>query len=258
MRCLANLQRTIRLFDQPLKAGDRQFILQELRAAKSAAQERKCSGRMHGNGISRIETHYCRGRGSRCSRVATIGFVSAQPGPNGSTPSGDQHGSFNREAFQQRQEQYLNTLAGKLGVSVDKLRQAMADTHKEMGGPGGPGENVVRAAGCQGWALMPPPKLWATRTWGNFSRTCEGKSLAQLAASKNPNATDAVRNALTTTATTRIDQAVTAGRLSTDQANQAKQSLDQRINGLMNRTFPAEGQGFRGEHGPRGPWGSGQ
>jgi len=185
--------------------------------------------------------------------VATIGFVSAQPGPNGSTPSGDQHRGFNREAFQQRQEQYLNTLAGKLGVSVDKLRQAMADTHKEMGGPGGPGGERGPRGGMPGMGLDAAAKAMGYTDTAQFFQDLRGKSLAQLAASKNPNATDAVKNALKTAATTRIDQAVAAGRLSTDQANQAKQSLDQRINGLMNRTFPAEGQRFRGEHRPKGP-----
>jgi hypothetical protein len=172
---------------------------------------------------------------------AAIGFVSAEPGAPG---QGGPRQGFNSEAMKQRHEQYLNTLAGKLGVTVDKLKQAITETHNELGvgqrGPGGPG-------GPRGGGL----DLDAAATAMNITRDqlrteLAGKTLTAVATAHNVQPS-VVAAALKTAATTRIDQAVAANRMTADQANQAKQNLDQRINDLMNRTFPTAGQG----HGPR-------
>src|SRR5688572_1811430 len=88
-----------------------------------------------------------------------VGVVGAQQAP-AATPSPRAGANATPGAgvvqVQQRHEQYLSTLAGKLGVTVDRLRQALTDTQTELGvpargplgplgplggrgGPGGPG-----------------------------------------------------------------------------------------------------------------------
>jgi hypothetical protein len=175
----------------------------------------------------------------------TIGLVNAQPTPTPNTsPGGGQRHGITREGMQQRHEQYLDTLAGKLGVTVDKLRQAISETHNELGGPKGPGG---QRRGLRGGGFDLDAAAQAmTITRDQLRTELAGKTLTAVAAAHNVPATT-VANALKTAATTRIDQAVAANRITADQANRAKQSLDQRINQLMNRTFPAAGE----ERGPR-------
>ncbi len=176
--------------------------------------------------------------------VAAIGFVNAEPGPGG-TPGGQRQG-FNREAMQQRHEQYLTTLAGKLGVSVDKLRQAMSDTHNELGGPGGP---RAHRGGGMGWFDLEAAAKAMNITRDQLRQELAGKTMAAVAATHSVPASS-VSAAIKAAATTRIDQAVSANRMTADQASKAKAELDQKINDFMNRTFPAAGQ--------RGPKPAGQ
>jgi hypothetical protein len=174
--------------------------------------------------------------------AAAIGFVSAEDGPGGPPQQGGQRQGMSREAMQQRHEQYLNTLAGKLGVTVDKLKQAITDTHNELGGPRGPGG----PGGPRGGFDFDAAAQAMSITRDQLRQELAGKTLTAVAEAHNVQAS-AVANALKTAATARIDQAVAANRMTADQANQAKQNLDQRINELMNRTFPTAGQ----ERGPR-------
>src|SRR5919199_319297 len=81
---------------------------------------------------------------------AAIGVASAQqatptrPAAPTTTPQPGQR--------QQREDQFLTAVAGKLGITVDKLKQALSDARKDLGlpangpgfgfgfgGPGGPG-----------------------------------------------------------------------------------------------------------------------
>jgi transposase-like protein len=75
-----------------------------------------------------------------------------------------------------------------------------------------------------------------------------GKTLTQVAQAhgKNP---DDVATALKNAANTRIDQAVTNGRVTSDEANTQKTNIDARIDQLMNMTVP---QGFQRRGGPGG------
>jgi hypothetical protein len=174
---------------------------------------------------------------------ATIGLVYAQPTPTtGTPPGGGQRQGITREGMQQRHEQYLNTLAGKLGVTVDKLKQAISETHTELGGPGRPGG----PGGPRGGGIGLDAAAQAMNITREQLRTeLAGKTLTAVAEAHNIPAST-VADALKTAVITRIDQAAAANRITADQANQAKQSIDQRINQLMNRTFPAAGQ----ERGP--------
>ena len=61
--------------------------------------------------------------------AAGLGVVGAQQTPT-ATPTND--GRVDRAAMH---EKFITTLAGKLGVSVDKLKQGLEDTRQELGLP---------------------------------------------------------------------------------------------------------------------------
>jgi hypothetical protein len=160
--------------------------------------------------------------------------VAAQQTPVGSPTAQTQPGSGPRE----RHEQFLATLAAKLNVTTDQLKQAMDQTRQELGlpagpgGPGGPGhgglrmgfETAARAIGIS------PDQL---------RQELPNKSLADVAKAHGVDPT-VVANTLKTEATSRVDQALSAGRITADQATQMKQRLNDRIDQLMNRQLPAD------------------
>src|SRR5687767_15242310 len=80
-----------------------------------------------------------------------VGVVGAQQAtPSLSASATPAPGSRSQQA-QQRQDQFLSTLAGKLGVTVDRLRQALTETRSELGVPGpGPGRPHGRGPGGPG------------------------------------------------------------------------------------------------------------
>jgi hypothetical protein len=187
---------------------------------------------------------------------AAVGYVNAQGGgPDGNQPG--QRQGINREAMRQRHEQYLNTLAGKLGVTPDRLKQAIMETHNELGGPRRPGGPGAQRPGPWRAGLNLDAAAQAMNiTQGQLRQELPGKTLTQVAEAHNV-APSTVADALKKAVTDRIDRAVTNNRITTDQANQAKQNLDQRISQLMSRTFPAPGQnrgprqGRSNENGPQ-------
>jgi hypothetical protein len=193
----------------------------------------------------------------------SLGIVNAQGGqnPNEAPGHGPRHGITRQGPNgQQGHEQFLTTLAGKLGVSVDTLRQAMSAARSELGMQGGPGgwrgqgdvHRPERPGGERGGMMMHAGLDTVANAIGitvdQLRSELPGKSLAQVANAHNVS-TDTLISALKTAANSRIDQAVSAGRITSDQANQMKQNLDQRISNMVNRTTPAAGQWM----GPKGP-----
>ena len=78
-----------------------------------------------------------------------------------------------------------------------------------------------------------------------------GQSLAAVAKSRNVDVQKVI-DALTRDATSRIDAAVKAGKITQAQADTAKQNLPARITAFVNRTFPAKDRGPGGEPGASG------
>ena len=111
------------------------------------------------------------------------------------------------------------------------------------GGPGGPGGLGPERGGFDLNAAASVIGIPADQ----LRTELQGKSLTDVAQAHNKSVQD-VANALKTAAHTRIDQAVTAGRLTTDQANQQKSQVDARIDQLMTQTLPQRGPG-RGAEG---------
>ncbi|MCW5851392.1 MAG: DUF2680 domain-containing protein [Anaerolineae bacterium] len=114
-----------------------------------------------------------------------------------------------------------------------------------MGGKGGPG---APAFGRPGGAdvLGAVAQALGMTTQDVMTQLQAGKTLADLAQSKGVSQ-DAVKQAIANAQKAAIDAAVTAGRLTADQATQAKQRIDQAVASL-DLTKPGFGHGpdFRG------------
>jgi len=148
----------------------------------------------------------------------------------------------------------LNDLVGKGTLSQDQAN-AVRDGVKAKkvdaapGGPHGRGPGMREGLDAAASALgMTADEL---RT-----ELQSGKSVAQVAQDRGVNLDD-VKNAIVTEATGRIDQAVSAGKLTQEQADKAKAALGQRIDDLLNGTKPAGGppmgRGHGGPHGDQAP-----
>lgn len=170
---------------------------------------------------------------------ATLGAVGAQQQPAASpTPTAP-------AARQAQHDQFLNTVAAKLGVTPDRLRQAMEQTRQELGirdhQPGGPGGPRGHGGPRLGFEV-------AARTIGisvdQLRQELAGKSLADVAQAHSVSPTT-VANALKADANTRIDQAAAAGRIPADQVAQAKQRAAEQIDQSMTRQGPTGGPGGR-------------
>lgn len=166
---------------------------------------------------------------------------------------------------QQRFDQFLSTLAGKLGVPVDKLQQALTDTQKELGlpdrpfgpfggphrGPGGPGPFMRPGLGfgmdvaAQAIGITPE----------QLRQELPGKSLSDVAKAHNVDPAK-VATALKNEAGAKIDQAVANGRLTAERATQLKERESQMVDELMTRTLPTQDE-LRQRGGPGGPGGPG-
>ena len=183
---------------------------------------------------------------------------------------------------QQLRDQFLGTLAGKLGVTVDNLKKALTETRKELGvpdkhfgpfgrlrpgpggrgGPGGPG-----GPGMPGFArdLLGLGLDTAAQAIGitpeQLRQELPGKSLSDVAKAHNVDPSK-VATALKNAASARTDQAVANGRLTAEQATALKQRESEMIDELMTRQLPVPpapgqpggpgAQGFPGRPGPRG------
>jgi hypothetical protein len=171
---------------------------------------------------------------------AAVGIAAAQTQP---TPAAGQQAQSGYQAF-------IDALAKRLNITPANLQTAIGQARTDAGlpaggqgfpgGPGGPGrrgpgggEDLTAAATAIG---IPADQL---RTELN------GKSLAQVAQAHGKSAAD-VATALKNAAHTRIDQAVTAGRLTAAQAATQKTAVDQRIDQQVNEVKQAGGRGFPG------------
>jgi hypothetical protein len=174
---------------------------------------------------------------------AAVGIVAAQTQP---TPAAGQQAQSGYQAF-------IDALAKRLNITPANLQTAIGQARTDAGlpaggqgfpgGPGGPGrrgpgggEDLAAAATAIG---IPADQL---RTELN------GKSLAQVAQAHGKTAAD-VATALKNAAHTRIDQAVTAGRLTAAQAATQKTAVEQRIDQQVNQVKQQGGPGGFGRGG---------
>jgi hypothetical protein len=170
--------------------------------------------------------------------------VTAQQAPTASPTPGMTSPSTGPGADRKaHHEQFLNTLAAKLNVTPDRLRQAMEETRRELGIPDRPAGGFHKQGGFFGPGLQAAARAMNI-TVEQLRQELSGRTLAEVARSHNVDPTT-VANTLKADANARIDQAVAAGRISNDQAAQAKQRAAERIDQLMNRQFPTRGASYR-------------
>jgi hypothetical protein len=169
--------------------------------------------------------------------AAAVGLVAAQQPP---TPTPGQ------TAPKPGYQAFLDALARRLGITTDRLQQAITEARTELGlPPEGPGRGFGFGKAGHGHELDLSAAAQAIGiSVDQLRQELPGKSLAQVAQAHGKNPTD-VATALKNAANQRIDQAVAAGRLTAEQATQQKQQAAQRIDQLMNQVLPQGNPGFR-------------
>ena len=116
-------------------------------------------------------------------------------------------------------------------------------------GPGGPGGGL---GGGPGGMHFDGDDITAAATYLGVTeadlrtKVQAGQTLAQIAAATNGKSRDGLIQALVAHETTEIDAAQTAGKITADQATQAKANLTTRITALVDSTRPAGVPGFGG------------
>jgi hypothetical protein len=166
---------------------------------------------------------------------AALGIAGAQQTPT-PTPGG-QSGPHS-----QRHEQFLSTLAAKLGVSTDRLKQAFTETRSDLGLP----DRRAGAIGGRPGGPMFGPAFGVAANAMNLSvdqlrQELPSHSLTQVAQTHNVDP-KVVADTLKAEAIARVDRGVSAGWLTTERADQIKQGIGARIDQLMTHQFPAAGQ----------------
>jgi polyhydroxyalkanoate synthesis regulator phasin len=182
---------------------------------------------------------------------AAVGITAAQAQP-APTPSGQQ----TQSAYQR----FIDALAKRLNISTQNLESAITQARSDAGlpanGKGFPGGERGRGP-RGGFGLDLNAAATAIGISPDQLRTeVQGKSLAQVAQAHGKTGND-VATALKNATNQRIDQEVSAGRLTADQANTRKQDAAQRIDQLVNQVFPQGGPGGAFGFGGRGLLGEG-
>ncbi|MBI4213983.1 MAG: hypothetical protein HY534_06695 [Chloroflexi bacterium] len=182
--------------------------------------------------------------------AASLGVVFAQQAPTPTPATG-----------QSRMQAYLEALAKRLGITTERLQQAMTDTRAELGVPArGAGHGVrpgipgrgpgAHRSGVPSHGLGSIPGLSAAAnaigiTVEQLRQELPGKSLADVAQAHGKNPAD-VANALKAEANQRLDARVAQGRFD---PNQVKRRISEAIDSMLNRVMPAA-PGARGHWAP--------
>jgi hypothetical protein len=159
----------------------------------------------------------------------------------------------------ERRDEWLKAVAGKLGVTPEKLDQAMQDVAKEQGFPHTPnaspplmmpfpgGPNPIGSPGT--FTLQIDPGFEAAAKAIGISEdqlkteSKTGKSLADIAKAHNVDP-KVVADALKAQRRADIDSAVSAGKLPADIATRLKSHLDEEIDRLVQHPGLVGGRGI--------------
>ncbi len=139
----------------------------------------------------------------------------------------------------QRRDDWLKAVAAKLGVSTDRLQQAIQDANKDVGLPPplltGPALGGAMP-GTFGLKIMPPfaPAASALGITEDQLRKEQsaGKSLADIARAHNVDP-KVVADAMKTQRRTELDRAVSDGVMPKDTADTIKSHIDAEVDHLM-------------------------
>lgn len=172
--------------------------------------------------------------------LGALGVAAAQPGPTPSpaaTPGGPPRAH----------QQFLETLASKLGISVESLRQAVQETRQEVGPRGwgwhGPHfrDHARKAMGAVKMEFSAAADYLGITTQELRDELKDGKSLAQVATEKNRSVQGLI-DALAVRPFERIDRAVADGKLTAERAQQMKERTLEALTAMVNRV-PPQGRG---------------
>jgi hypothetical protein len=176
---------------------------------------------------------------------AAIGVAGAQHAPSTGTTEPAANPATTAQATQPhtRQQRFLEALAAKLGVTPDRLKQAITEARAEVGLPAHrtglpyPGAVRPRVRAIRAHELGVAAQAMSISVQ-QLRQALPGKSLADVAREHGvePNA---VADAMKADAHARIDRAVSNGRYTADRAARIKQRIDARIDRLMTRQIPA-------------------
>jgi len=191
--------------------------------------------------------------------VAGVSVVSAQTAP---TPT--------PQSRQDVRARYDEALANRLHVTVDQLKQAMADARKDVGLPdpstrpapvpgqqpgvrrgpggfGGPGVPGFAARGFGGFLGQEADAVAALFKEDRAALIAElpGKTLEEVATAHGVTAQQ-VTDTVTKTANDRIDAFAQTRNIPADRVNQLKQRMSERVQEFVTtHRFPARGTGTR-------------
>jgi hypothetical protein len=184
--------------------------------------------------------------------LLSLGVVNAEPdtGPSLAASTSDAPFSvrFDDADLKQQQDKFINTLAAKLGVSSDKLQQALKDTQQEVGpvpllmGPPG----AAGAIGKQGFTISITSDVsTAAKVLGisedQLRKELDGKSLTDVAKAHNVDPRK-VASAIKAAREAELDQAVQANKMPAQIANDIKANFDKEIE--MQMTIVRTGNGM--------------
>lgn len=170
--------------------------------------------------------------------AATVGYAVAQSGQE--RPERPPHS----HEMHQRADNLFQSVAAKLGIDVDRLRQAMqearAERHSSRAGdprrPREERENPGMHPGRFGIDLQTVVPVLGI-TLEQLRQEIPGKSLADVALAHGKNPAD-VSAAIVGEANRLIDRSVANGHVSPEGAERLKQRLTDRIDTAMNRVVP--------------------
>jgi len=152
-----------------------------------------------------------------------------------------------------QQQKYRQALAGKLGISVERLTQVTAEARKEAGLPETAALSAIGVPGAPGAPGAPgriftmeggDPLAAAARTLNltleQLREELKAKSLTDLARARGVDPA-AVATALKDDERARIDAALAKGGLPADVAEQLRAGVDARVEQLLGVRFAAGG-----------------
>ena len=214
--------------------------------------------------------------------ASAVGSVALAQGPTATPAAPTAPAAPPTNALEQT---FWQSLANRLGVTIDRLTQAVKDAAKDtiasalqggsltqsqadalnqradqwqpgqglpLGAKGGRGHGGGERGGIGGpGGLDAAAQALGMTSSDLMTELQSGKTLADVAQAKGVSQ-DAVKQAIVNAEKAEIDAAVTAGRLTADQATQMKAQLDQRAASLDLNSL-LRGHGFEGGPRPFGP-----
>jgi AraC-like DNA-binding protein len=176
---------------------------------------------------------------------SAVSIALAQTTPATTPTAATQSGPAGYQAF-------IDALAKRLNITSAALQTAITQARSDAGLPAdggfGPGHGGPGGPGRGGLDLSVAATTIGL-TQDELRQELATRSLADVATARGKNPSD-VATALKNAAHTRIDQDVTAGRITAAQASQAKAQADQRIDQEMTQVRPQGGPGGPGGFGP--------